>query len=731
MRELIRRCVFGNILAVILCGYCGEAFGTNGRPPDVTVSPDEAFVPMDTNVSFSGSASDPDGTPIQAWRWCSDNGVPPEGRSPEYTTSFAAKWLSTGRKTVTLYATDSDGSHGYGDDKTGCDSAVVYVVKADLCGAVADADEETVGVYLGLNNDDDDNDMIMDKDDPDITGDDDKTGISLTIKCFGLSEGSVKLEAVAGGNKIRIWTNENMTEQVQLPQTWAIGAYPSDLWVEGVETSAGMRDIALKLSYLKPGGGVVHSDIVKFTVFDVVLAKCPSDWMPKGGTEDNTVQMSVEVKPTGVTGILKAQLEEVSGEAGYCMNKPATVPPTGEDSAAWADLQFENPQMGFTISPGNMVATTNIDVSAAYINVNCYDYGAYGKMTGTATILNSSYPAHVENTLQTFVRIPRDDDDNTIADVWTHNSGNATDDADTSLNNTFDGDGLTRYEEYRGVDIDDDGIVSSSERLDPAKKDLFVQGQGFGGDFPDFAYGDAFANAGIEVHDFVGSVGTDDRNIDVLVVGLADSGSHIGRASGSPRHWGGSLLGLSGQGNSSEYAVGQSCTVYKRSINYYFSDKPYVDGNTQSGPGEWNDPPNGVLDWLDAVEDMNDDGNLDGNEDDGATSTPNDDADGLLDGDHAVPASPWDWGQDVSVHDIDNDGLVELPLYAQVPVSSSDEYSKAQVVKHTITHEMGHALGKLGHCQDDTCVMYMLSNNWKRENHLCTTCRATMRIHNN
>lgn len=55
--------------------------------------------------------------------------------------------------------------------------------------------------------------------------------------------------------------------------------------------------------------------------------------------------------------------------------------------------------------------------------------------------------------LRTLLDLPLDDDDNYIADCWDYNEGAATDDEE-SLEDMGDpnypGDGLTRYEEYRG-----------------------------------------------------------------------------------------------------------------------------------------------------------------------------------------------------------------------------------------------------------------------------------------
>jgi hypothetical protein len=329
--------------------------------------------------------------------------------------------------------------------------------------------------------------------------------------------------------------------------------------------------------------------------------------------------------------------------------------------------------------------------------------------------------------------IPDDTDGNHIRDTWAHNAGSSTDDTDASLNNTGNGDGLTRYEEYRGVDINHDGKISPDERLNPDRKDLFVQGIGFGGaDFPVFSYGTAFNEAAIDVHEFLGAVGTDDRNIDVLVETCLDQGGHIYRI--GVQNWSWSQKGQSSVGTITAYGAPE---INKKACNFYFTDKPYKDGKTWSAVGQWNAPKNGVLDPVTKVEDSNDNGELDANERDGATLPPPDDGDNELDGDYVVATSGggWDWNQDLNPCDINNNGKVELGYNIAMPVNAGDEYSKEQVVRHTATHEIGHAVGIRGmidgHCDDQTCLMYRIPNNWKRDGHFCNDCRSRIKIHNN
>jgi hypothetical protein len=92
----------------------------------------------------------------------------------------------------------------------------------------------------------------------------------------------------------------------------------------------------------------------------------------------------------------------------------------------------------------------------------------------------------------------------------------------------------------------------------------------------------------------------------------------------------------------------------------------------------------------------------------------------------------------MSPFDINGDGIVELPL-AQDPNADltdsqqdgSTPYSKARVLKHSITHEICHILAKTGeHSFNDRCVMYKYSSNWKRDNYLSDDYRKLLQIHN-
>jgi predicted Zn-dependent protease len=91
---------------------------------------------------------------------------------------------------------------------------------------------------------------------------------------------------------------------------------------------------------------------------------------------------------------------------------------------------------------------------------------------------------------------------------------------------------------------------------------------------------------------------------------------------------------------------------------------------------------------------------------------------------------PGSYNQQITAFDINNNGLVELPFTSDPNnIDTNYEYTKPQVLKHTITHEMGHAVG-MGHNSDSTCVMYEYSNNWSRDGKFSSYAIGQMSIHN-
>ena len=206
----------------------------------------------------------------------------------------------------------------------------------------------------------------------------------------------------------------------------------------------------------------------------------------------------------------------------------------------------------------------------------------------------------------------------------------------------------------------------------------------------------------------------------------------------SVRDWTFKTLGMSGFGNITTYG---SALTFKKVFEAYFSNKPYKDHTTLRASssslrdGPW-DQPDGKLNSIARVEDANDNGKKDGGEDKSGN--------GLIDGDYPVPAGsppgpPWNYNQLLSPFNINNNyyngdpdrPVLELPVASNPDtVNAANEFTREQVLKHVITHEIGHAAGVTFENADSTCVMYQYSNNWARDGHFSTDAAALIRIHN-
>jgi hypothetical protein len=94
-------------------------------------------------------------------------------------------------------------------------------------------------------------------------------------------------------------------------------------------------------------------------------------------------------------------------------------------------------------------------------------------------------------------------------------------------------------------------------------------------------------------------------------------------------------------------------------------------------------------------------------------------------------STPISYSNALTVMDIDNDGAVELPLAGDPSsINTSHEYTMPQVLKHTITHEMGHTVGIGIETTEENCVMYLNSIDWSRDMTFRETAQALVDIHN-
>jgi len=218
------------------------------------------------------------------------------------------------------------------------------------------------------------------------------------------------------------------------------------------------------------------------------------DWMPVPADDDGTstqiygaapqLSFTATIKPKepgkpAPRATIDFYLQDVSRNKGTCTNYPKN----GEDKD---DLRFAAQQAGVKVDPSNPKHAYTIDeVSSASVIVEATDTGAYGKLVARSEELGLL--AVYKRTGANFVPIPRDDDDNHVADHWEILQGvypqkyPANWDEDPKPEGQRRrGDGYTLYEEYRGFVVNSHSGQASGVnrkqfiRTDPRQKDLFV-----------------------------------------------------------------------------------------------------------------------------------------------------------------------------------------------------------------------------------------------------------------
>jgi len=151
------------------------------------------------------------------------------------------------------------------------DKINLTVVEVDLdIAGVADGQEMTVGGFLALNDDDDNDSNTPDKDENGpVTNEDNLVEIVLQRVRPEALTGNVTLKANAGSTSVRIWeASTKGGTALTLPHSYATpSALPKSLWVEGYNASGSVRDVELALEFTL--GASTLDDNVKMTVIDV------------------------------------------------------------------------------------------------------------------------------------------------------------------------------------------------------------------------------------------------------------------------------------------------------------------------------------------------------------------------------------------------------------------------------------------------------------------------------
>jgi hypothetical protein len=212
------------------------------------------------------------------------------------------------------------------------------------------------------------------------------------------------------------------------------------------------------------------------------------EWKPaadktedKAGPQPITVKARLHKKgepdkPANRKAQFKFELVDTTRINGVCMNWPPS------DSALDTyDLRIEqanNGDLAVTDGESGQKAETKKNVSEAAVTISCFDWGAYARLKVTA-ILDDDYKSEVLAYLDSDkskheLKIPKDANDNFIADGWEKKNGVSgkraeADDESSPEGDGHPGDGLTLFEEYRGFMENGTHIFG-----DLKKKDLFI-----------------------------------------------------------------------------------------------------------------------------------------------------------------------------------------------------------------------------------------------------------------
>jgi len=197
------------------------------------------------------------------------------------------------------------------------------------------------------------------------------------------------------------------------------------------------------------------------------LEEVQRNWRPEYDNPANTLSVTASIEQPAVPGKFRFTLFDVTREKGWAMN-------AGDRDDDSLDLEFVDGLDGFLApeeTPDGWTIETNRTMTAATVVVKANDYGAWGKLKCEVNPGGHWFPCSSENG-EGYVTIPRDHDENKIADFWEEQkgvSGDAAADDDETPEGREPGDGFSNYEEYRGFQIKGEWTDT-----DPKEKDLFV-----------------------------------------------------------------------------------------------------------------------------------------------------------------------------------------------------------------------------------------------------------------
>ena len=244
-------------------------------------------------------------------------------------------------------------------------------------------------------------------------------------------------------------------------------------------------------SHEYPSTAEMHIDfsLVAGAGVDVEVELVPPDgyeqWMPQADEDEKTLGNFIDVgivahakgdphkAPPVQVKKYRITLADTSKERGVDSNWPPRSRSTDDYDMK---IDKDNPWIKLDDDKGQSAVTKQEDLTEFSVTVNSYDWGGYTKLKVVAELRDgSSVVAHVRgHSDQDTLSLPKDDNQNHIADWWEHyfdikNADASADDDDTPAGDGHKGDSIALYDEYRGFHIH-----GKHERLSPELKDLFI-----------------------------------------------------------------------------------------------------------------------------------------------------------------------------------------------------------------------------------------------------------------
>lgn len=205
---------------------------------------------------------------------------------------------------------------------------------------------------------------------------------------------------------------------------------------------------------------------------EFLLKQISPTWLPTAG---GTIPVTVVPKnPNQAPAPVRFILEEITQEPGKCLNSKETDTKPDMDFNAPANAgTFDQPE---TASGNSFRMQTSQPVSSAVTaTVNVNDYGGWAKLRAEAQVDGAWKPIPVDGSNLGYITLPVDLDGNKIADTWEAklkgHPANWDGETVPKLNGDT-GDGLSLYEEYRGLLVN-----GAHQRLSPLVKKLIVENQ--------------------------------------------------------------------------------------------------------------------------------------------------------------------------------------------------------------------------------------------------------------